>query len=118
MTHDPARQLLAILPKTARGPRREGVFALWLTVRVAMDLLADPPLPERALRKRLTALEHRLSSLTIPPPLRRALHAALGQLREPTPEQALLVLGQLVAPARDAVGAEAADAISRARSVR
>jgi hypothetical protein len=116
MTQDPARQLLALLPRTARGPRREGVFALWLTVRVATDLLLDPPLPERALRRRIAALEHRLSSLTMPPPLRRALHAALGQLREPTPEQALLVLGQLVAPARDAVGPEAGDAIARARA--
>jgi len=64
-----ATSLLGLLPQTGRGPRREGIFALWLTVRVAQDLLRDPP-PERAHRRRLQALEHRLSSLTLPPPLR------------------------------------------------
>ena len=29
-----ATALLGVLPQTARGPRREGIFALWLTVRV------------------------------------------------------------------------------------
>ena len=84
------------------GPRREGIFALWLTVRVAQDLLRDPPPAERAHRRRLQALEHRLSSLTLPPPLRRALAAAMSQLKEARPETAAQVLSQLVAPAREA----------------
>ena len=83
---DPAATaLLGVLPQTARGPRREGIFALWLTVRVAQDLLRDPPPAERAHRRRLQALEHRLSSLTMPPPLRRALAAAISQLKEARP---------------------------------
>jgi hypothetical protein len=112
---DPAATaLLCLLPTTARGPRREGIFALWLTVRVAQDLLRDVPPSERAHRRRLQALEHRLSSLTIPPPLRRALAAALSQLGEPRPETAAQVLSQLVAPARDTGGPEAGEALAQA----
>ena len=111
---DPAAgALLQLLPQTARGPRREGIFALWLTVRVAQDLVRDPP-AERAHRRRLQALEHRLSSLTLPPPLRRALAAAISQLRDARSETAVQVLSQLVAPARDGGGAEAGDAVAQA----
>ena len=112
---DPAATaLLGVLPQTARGPRREGIFALWLTVRVAQDLLRDPPPPERAHRRRLQALEHRLSSLTVPPPLRRALVAAISQLKDARPETTAQVLSQLVAPAREAGGPEAGEALAQA----
>ena len=111
---DPAAgALLALLPQTGRGPRRGGIFALWLTLRVAQDLVREPP-AERAHRRRLQALEHRLSSLTMPPPLRRALAAAIGQLRDARSDTAVLVLSQLVAPARDAGGEEAGDAVAQA----
>ena len=106
--------LVELLPTTARGPRREGIFALWLTVRVTQDLLLDPPVPERARRRRLLALEHRLSSLTVPPPLRRALASAIAQLRDADAAAAPVVLSQLVAPARDGAGPEAADALAHA----
>ena len=106
--------LLELLPRAARGPRRDGAFALWLTLRVAEDLLLQPPLAERASRRRLQALENRLSSLTLPPPLRRALAAALGGLRGAGAAGVPLVLASLVAPARDTVSPEAADAVQRA----
>lgn len=113
-TWDPAATaLLQLLPQTGRGPRREGIFALWLTLRVAQDLVRDPP-AERAHRRRLQALEHRLSSLTLPPPLRRALAAAINQLRDARPETAVQVLSQLVAPARESGGADAGDAVAHA----
>ena len=86
-------ELVRILAHTARGPRREGVYALWLAVRVAQDLLLVPPPTERAHRRRVVALEHRLASLTLPPQLRRALAAA---------------------PSRDGAGAEIGDAIAGA----
>ncbi|MDQ3208309.1 MAG: hypothetical protein M3Q37_06835 [Gemmatimonadota bacterium] len=112
---DPAESaLLALLPQVGRGPKRGGIFALWLTVRVAQDLLRDPPPPERAHRRRVQALERRLSSLTMPPPLRRALGAAVSQLREIRPETAAQVLSQLVAPARETGGAEAGEAVALA----
>ena len=110
---DPCMALLELLPRTGRGPRREGIFALWLVVRVAQDLVRTPP-AERPHRRRLAALEQRLSSLTVPPPLRRALTGALAQLRDQSPAAAAQVLAQLTAPARDAAGPDAAAAIDRA----
>ena len=111
---DPAASaLLQLLPQTGRGPRREGIFALWLTIRVAQDLVREPPV-ERAHRRRLQALEQRLSSLTLPPPLRRALAAAINQLRDARSETAVQVLSQLVAPARESGGAEAGEAVAQA----
>ena len=112
------QKLLELLPRAARGPRRDGTFALWLTLRVAEDLLLEPPLAERACRRRLQALERRLSSLTLPPPLRRALGAALGGLRSEGAAGVPLVLASLVAPARDTVSGEAADAVQRAARAR
>ena len=106
--------LLLLLPQAARGPRRDGVFALWLTVRAAQDLFADPPPPERAHRRRIAALGHRVSSLALPPPLKRALTAALGDLGPGNQMAAAQVLSQLVAPAREAAGAEAGEALAQA----
>jgi len=109
--------LVELLPRTARGPRRNGVFALWLTVRVALDFCLTPPLPDRARRRRTSALENRLASLTLPAPLRRALTAALTHLQAGDPPAAALALTQLVAPVRDTLGAEAGDAIALAARV-
>lgn len=116
---DPQIELLELLARTVRGPRREGVYALWLVLRVTADFLAQPPLPERATRRRLAALETRLSSLTLPPPLRRALTALLHELKDGGREAVPIVLSTLVAPARDSIGPEAADAVQRsARTAR
>ncbi|HEV8151205.1 MAG TPA: hypothetical protein VGP61_13565 [Gemmatimonadales bacterium] len=106
--------LVTLMAETPRGPKREGIFALWLTLRVAEDAFLVPPPPERALRRRVILLERRLSSLSCPAPLRRALATALTGLRDPRHEEAALVLQQLVAPARDTLGPEAGDAVSRA----
>ena len=112
---DPAcLDLIRAMARTARGPRREGVYALWLTLRVAEDLLDSPPPGERAHRRRLAALEHRVATLTLPAPLRRGLAAALSQLRAPKPESAVEALSLLTAPAREVAGPEAGDAIAAA----
>ena len=112
---DPAATaLLKLLPQTGRGPKRGGIFALWLTVRVAQGLLLEPPLQERTQRRRILALEQRLSSLTMAPPLRRALAGALNQLKDLRPESAVQVLTLLVAPARDVGGADAGEALALA----
>ncbi|MEO8032008.1 MAG: hypothetical protein ABJC74_15875 [Gemmatimonadota bacterium] len=110
----PAHLLLGLLPGISRGPRREGVFALWLTLRVAQDFHLDPPLSDRLVRRRVTALGVRLSSLTLPAPLRRALHAAVLQLASARAEEIPGILSQLVAPAREGAGTEAAEAIGQA----
>jgi len=109
----PALALVALLKECGRGPKREGLFALWLTVRVAEDL-ADGETPERAHRRRVTALERRLSSLALPPPIRRGLQAALGELKGGAPDGAALALSHLVAPTREGIGTEAADALGKA----
>jgi hypothetical protein len=106
--------LVKLMGEMPRGPRREGLFALWLTLRITEDLLLVPPQPERAVKRRVAALEQRLSSVTLPAPLRRALVSALAALAEPGREQAALVLQQLVAPSRESLGAEAGEAVSRA----
>lgn len=112
---DPAcLELVRLLAGTARGPRREGLFALWLTVRVTQDLQLVPPPLERAHKRRVAALEHRLATLTLPPQLRRALTAALIQLKNPKPETAADVLSLLTAPVRDGVGTDAGDVIAAA----
>src|SRR4051794_8700973 len=112
---DPAASaLLDLLPQTGRGPKRGGIFALWLTLRVAQDLLTETPTQERTHRRRVQALERRLSSLTMPPPLRRALAAAMSQLREARRETVPQMLSQLVAPARETGGTEAGEAVARA----
>lgn len=115
---EPAAVALAdLLSRTPRGSRRDGVFALWLTVRVALDLGLTPPLPDRARKRRTGALEKRLTSLTVPAPLRRAMTAALSQLQAGDAPAAALALAQLVAPVRDTLGAEAGDAIALAARV-
>jgi hypothetical protein len=112
---DPAATaLLEAVPRIARGPKREGIFALWLTVRVAQDLLLETPPADRAHRRRVDALARRLSSLTMPAPLRRALATAIDQLREGTAAAAAQVLSQLVAPAREVGGPEIGDATAQA----
>ncbi len=114
-----AGPLLRLLPETARGPRRDGIFALWLTVRVAQDLYADPPPAERAHRRRVAALGHRLSSLMLSAPLRRALTGAMADLERADPTAVAQALSQLVAPAREGAGPDAGEAVAEAaRSAR
>lgn len=105
-------RLVTLLAEAARGPRREGLFALWLVVRAAEALLPPAPVSAKNHRRRLQALETRLGSLAMPAPLRRALSAARQHLETATPNAAALVLSQLTAPAREVLGAEAGDAVT------
>ena len=105
--------LLGLLQHTARGPKRGGLFALWLILRVAMTLCGPSVPGERSRRRHLTALEGRLSSLPMSQGVRRALQAALVQLRDGTPEAAATALSQLVAPAVDLAGPEAGKVLAR-----
>lgn len=114
MSASPAVTLAQALERAARGPRREGLFAVWLVTRVALDLAAVPPLSPRGQERRLEALARRLSTLTVPPPLRRALTAALVTLGDQTPEAAAIALHQLTAPVRESLGGDAGDAVAAA----
>ncbi len=106
--------LVKLMGEMPRGPRREGLFALWLTLRVAEDLLLLPPQPERGMKRRVAALEQRLTSLAFPAPLRRALIGALAELEEPRRDRVGQVLLLLVAPVREGLGTEAAELVARA----
>ena len=105
-------RLVTLIAEAARGPQREGLFALWLVVRAAEALLPPAPVSAKNHRRRLQALESRLSSLALPAPLRRALAAARQHLETATPHAAALVLSQLTAPAREVLGSEAAEAVT------
>src|SRR5258705_12600119 len=100
-------QLVTLIAEAARGPRREGLFALWLVVRAAEALLPPAPVSAKNHRRRLQALESRLGSMAVPAPLRRALSAARQHLETATPNPAALVLTQLTAAARHVPGAAA-----------
>src|SRR5436309_2180729 len=105
-------KLVALIAESARGPQREGLFALWLVVRAAEALLPPAPVSAKNHRRRLQALETRIGSLALPGPLKRALAAARQYLESATPNAAALVLSQLTAPAREVLGVEAGDAVT------
>jgi hypothetical protein len=105
-------RLVALIADAERGPKRDGLFALWLVVRAAEALLPPWPVSPKNHRRRLQALETRLGSLALPGPLKRALAAARHHLDPATPRAAAGVLHQLVAPARDVLGPDAAEALT------
>jgi hypothetical protein len=107
-------RLITLLGASARGPKRDGLFALWLVVRAAEATLPPEPVSGRNHRRRLLALGSRLATLALPAPLQRALVAARQYLEPATPAAAAQVLVQLVAPAREVLGAEAGDAVAAA----
>ena len=107
-------RLVTLVAASARGPQRDGLYALWLVVRAAEGCLPPWPVSPRNHRRRLQALESRLGGLALPAPLRRAFTAARQHLEPGTPEAAAIALSQLEAPARDVLGPDAADAVAAA----
>lgn len=110
----PLLALIGLQRQFERGPKREGAFALWLTVRIALDLGLNPAPPDKADRRRVTLLRQRIAPLGLPRSLSRGLTTALSHLEEATPAGARVALAQLVAPTRDALGADAAEAVAQA----
>jgi hypothetical protein len=106
--------LIAHLKETARGPSRNGAFAVWLFVHVCEDELPPLQISSRARRRRLSDLDRRLSSLSMPPSLKRALSDALVSLAEQTPDACLRALKSVSTQAREHLGAELGDALSLA----
>ena len=110
----PLVTLLELQRRLERGPKREGAFALWMLVRIALDQGLAADLPDKADRRRIALLAHRLAPLAVPRPLARGLTTALGHLEDGTASGARVALAQLVAPTKDALGSEAADAVALA----
>lgn len=112
--HPAEIELVRLLDESSRGPRRGGIFALWLTVRVAlMHCGPESAVTRRARRRHVAALERRLSSLTIQPSLRRALKGALADLLDEGAGPAG-ALRQLVVPAAEALGAGVGEVVAQA----
>ena len=114
MTGELLASFEALLAAAPRGPTRDGLFAVWLTARVTLDLQLEPPLAERALKRRIDLLEGRVTKLRMAAPLRRALAGILSQLREPGNRSVAMMLSQLVAPVKESLGDKAAEALGRA----
>ncbi len=103
--------LIQVLGATSRGPKRNGLFALWLVVRACAGLLPPDALSARAHRRRLESLIRRLSSLSLHPALRRLLVTCVRNLNAATPAAAAEALDQLAASVNDHLGPEAAAAL-------
>lgn len=110
----PLLALLSLQRQLERGPKREGAFALWLVVRVALDIGANTGAPDKNDRRRIVLLAQRLAPLAVPRPLSRGLAATMDHLADATAAGARIALAQLVAPTRDALGSDAADAVAQA----
>ncbi len=106
--------LAEALGTAIRGPRRNGLFAVWLVLRCCGDLLPPNRVSERGHARRMEGLEHRLHVPSLPGPLRRALMGALQPLREVTPNAVAIALQQLVAPVDETLGATSGRTVARA----
>ncbi len=107
------RALVAALAASARGPERDGVFALWLAVRAALAPAEGGSVPARQ-AERLRAVGQRVRSLNAPAPLRRSLAAALADLGATRGAAPAVVLSHLAAPAAENCPAAAAAAVQAA----
>lgn len=107
-------RLVELVAEAERGPTRDGLYALWLVLRVAESLLPPHPVSLKNHRRRLQALEARLGGLALPAPLKRAFSAARAHLEPGTAGAAAVALGQLIAPAREVLGKDAADVVQAA----
>ncbi len=107
-----SKSLVELMAGAPRGPRREGLFALWLTTRLIEDL--GHPTIDRTIRRRVALLEKRLSSLGLSQTMRKGISTTLIMLKEPVRPDPATLLSQLAAPARDGVGPDAADVLNRA----
>lgn len=110
-------RLLDALAASVRGPKRNGVFALWMFVRTCSGVLPPDELSIRAHRRRVQALERRLTSLSMPAPLKRALTSAVRELGDRSDVAAGMALQRLVAPVRETLGSEVADVIGLAAKI-
>ncbi len=108
-----ARVLVDLMADAPRGPKRDGLFAVWLTLRVVEDLAVEPPHADRAVKRRVSLLTRRLGSLTLPGGLRRGLNGVLAALPEAGAGEAPHLLAQLAIATRDGLGAEIAETVSR-----
>ena len=107
-------RLIESLAEATRGAVRNGTYAVWLFVRVCAGVLPPDAVSGTSHGRRVTALARRISRLPLPAPLRRALIGALREIATAEPRAAALALQQLIAPAREVLGAGAGEAVALA----
>jgi hypothetical protein len=83
-------------------------------LRICDGILAHDQVSNRARKRRLEALERRLSSLSLQPLLRRTLLGTLRELSPATTESVVTSLQHLATAARDSLGAGPGEAIASA----
>jgi len=110
------RSIVERMAAAPRGPERDGLFALWLVVRMVEDSSLDPPFAERAVRRRIELLTRRLGSLMVEPRLKRALTSALKTLDGAGPAEAAKVLQSIGPAVRSSYDEELAELLTRAGS--
>ncbi|MGE0443007.1 MAG: hypothetical protein AB7L66_14540 [Gemmatimonadales bacterium] len=112
------RGLVEQLAAAPRGPRRDGLFALWLAVRLLEEAEPTAGSVDRGFRRRVTLTEKRISSLALQPPVRRGLTATLRALNlDPGGDRARL-FEELARAARDAGNPDASALLSKAARVK
>lgn len=104
-------QLVDLMSREGRGPRRHALFATWLTSRICLDMGTHPLVTERNARRRLAALRKRLGTLSLPVAFRRALHEIIEDLNTGTPGAPVSALDTLSRVVRDTLGDRPAAAI-------
>lgn len=107
-------RLLESLAAATRSAVRNGTYAVWLFVRVCAGLLPPDAVSAPGHGRRVAGLARRISRLPLPAPLRRALVGALREITTAEPRGAALALQQLVAPAKEILGADAGEAVALA----
>ncbi len=107
------RTLAEQMAEARRGPRRDTLFGLWLTLRVIQDLPAKGVV-DRPYRRRVTLLAKRLSSLTMVPGVKRALMGVVTELETADRSHGQALLTQLAGAVREPLGAETAELLQRA----
>ncbi|MSR06707.1 MAG: hypothetical protein EXR93_06560 [Gemmatimonadetes bacterium] len=107
-------QLLESLAAATRAAVRNGTYALWLVVRVCSGVFPPDRVSLSGHGRRVASLTRRIARLPLPRTLRRALAGALREIKTAEPRDAAMALQQLVAPAREILGAGPGDAVALA----
>ena len=108
------RSLCELFTAAARGPKRNGLFALWLLLRVAGDLFPPHAVSERAHKRRSDALVKRLTSLTLPGHLRGPLREAARAIADGSRSSVGQTFETLLPPVREALGPPTAGVLADA----
>lgn len=108
------RELCQMFASAVHGPKRNGLFAVWLIFRVAGDALLPSGISERGRKRRAEALGRRLASLTLPSGLRTAVRQATDLIaQQPLPPVAEM-LRTLEPRVRETLGGRAAAVVRAA----